>query len=69
MISRSEPSYKPMARPRSTARGPRRQRAHRAVATLMARHDGSGSPQPSQTGGVMARTACQQDGQTGPAVG
>ena len=35
----------------------------------MTRHDGSGSPQDSQSGGVRNRTDCQHGPHTGPHVG
>jgi hypothetical protein len=38
----------------------RRHRAHRCALQLATRHDGNGSPQLSQIGGVMGRTALQQ---------
>ena len=47
----------------------RRQRGHRAIGTLITRHEGNGSPQLSQSGGVKGRTDCQHDSQTGPRVG
>ena len=68
-MSRSAPSYAPIARLRVTAPRRRRQRGHRDRSTEMTRHDGSGSPHVSQTGGVMGTIDDQQPRQTGPAVG
>jgi hypothetical protein len=45
----------------------RRHRAQRAAVRLSSRHDGSGSPQLSQIGGVMRWMAAQQAWQIGPA--
>jgi hypothetical protein len=47
----------------------RRHRAQRAAGRLTARHDGSGSPQVSQRGGVSGRTDDQQRAHTAPRVG
>ncbi|MEO8077228.1 MAG: hypothetical protein ABI818_12935 [Acidobacteriota bacterium] len=68
-MARSEPSYGPIARPRATRVGWRRQRAQRPQAMLVTRHVGSGSPQLSQTGGVIGTIRVQQAWQTGPRVG
>src|SRR5438105_2823825 len=58
-----------MARLRSTARGPRRQRGQQARGILSVRQLGSGSPQPSQSGGVSGAMELQQPVQIGPRVG
>ena len=68
-MARSAPSYAPIARARSTRRGARRQRGHRASGTLIARQVGSGSPQRSHSGGVSGRIDCQHRSHTGPCVG
>src|SRR6478672_13871852 len=58
-----------MARLRSTARRPRRQRGQRASGRLTVRQLASGSPQPSQSGGVSGAIEFQQAVQMGPRVG
>lgn len=68
-MRRSEPEYSPTARPRVRAVALRRHLAHRFCSTLMTRHDDSGSPQASHTGGVIGTMAFQQLRQTGPSVG
>jgi hypothetical protein len=47
----------------------RRHRAHRPSDTLRFRQEGSGSPQPSQNGGVIGWIEFQQGSQTALRVG
>lgn len=68
-IARSAPWYAPAARARSTNLRRRRQRGHRASATLTVRHVASGSPQVRQSGGASAAIDVQQAGQAAPRVG
>jgi len=68
-MARSAPSYVPTAAARATNGGRLRQRGHVESGRLMTRHDGSGSPQRSQSGGVSGRIERQQIPQTGPWVG
>src|SRR5688572_21112083 len=63
MISRSVPSYSPIARARPTADGPPVQFAHGPSDRA------SGSPHRSQIGGVIGRIAPQQVPQTQPESG
>lgn len=50
-------------------RGMRRHRGHRVRLQLTSRHDGKGSPQFSQIGGVIGRIALQHARHTGPSSG
>ena len=49
--------------------GARRQRGYCQACRLITRQEGKGSPQVSQTGGVIVRTLAQHVTQTGPRVG
>ena len=51
------------------ALGARRQRGHCQACRLITRQEGKGSPQVSQTGGIIVRAPTQQVAQTGPRMG
>lgn len=68
-MSRSLPSYGPIDACRASGDVRRRHRAHRPLATLAARHPGSGTPQVTQTAPVNDATASQQAPQTAPSSG
>jgi hypothetical protein len=68
-MTRSVPSYAPIARADETADPLRRQRGHVEASRLMTRQLGSGSPHCRHNGGVSGTMALQHRPQTAPRVG